>query len=132
MIDWLRLIRAILGVREPEPTLRDFRTVDDLKAWFALHDELMLPEFNLCDDYSRESRALAEADGYFLSNALVYKGMLYGTVIFPLPGTVSFPDESVYHIANMAIVEEDQSCWYVDLNWNKLVKLCNFKIGGKW
>ncbi len=124
MIDFPRLIRALTG--QPEPVidgLKDFATLADLQAWVDLHDELRLDPPNLCDDYSREARALAEVDGYYLSCCLVANGVAYFTQVF---------DGNVNHIANMAIVTDTQEVWYVDLGWNKLVKLCNFIAGGKY
>jgi hypothetical protein len=126
MIDWPRIIRAITNQPEPDH-LKDFETFAELEAWYELHDELRLPSPNLCDDYSREARALAEMDGYYLSCELVWDGQLYGQQIFP-PGT--------FHIGNLAIVNKGQDgltdCYYVDLNWCKLVRLCDFQPGGKW
>ncbi len=112
--------------------LRDFETLADLEAWFQLHDELRMPEPNLCDDYSRESRALAEVDGYHLACHLVWQGQVYGTVIFPAPDGSGKPDVSVYHIANLAIVRDTETCYYIDLAWGKLIKLCDFIKGGKY
>lgn len=113
-----------LFTRTKQSSLKDFQTLEDLQSWFDLHKELRMEVPNLCDDYSRESRALAELDGYFLSLCLIDKGMAYETVIFD--------DLTVYHIANMAIVVDTEEVWYVDLAWNKLIKLCNFVIGGKY
>jgi len=104
--------------------LKDFQTFSELEAWFDLHKELRMETPNLCDDYSRESRVLAELDGYFLSLCLVAKGIAYTTVVFD--------DLTVYHIANMAIVTDTEEIWYIDLAWNKLIKLCNFIKGGKY
>jgi hypothetical protein len=129
MINWQKLIRALLG--EPEADgLKDFESIDELRAWFELHDELRMPAPNLCDDYSREARALAEMDGYFLSCCLVAAGVAYMTPIFMQPD--GSPDTSVYHIANMAIVTDKQECWYVDLHVGKLIRLCDFVVGGKY
>lgn len=107
---------------EPEP-LRDFKNLAELEAWFEMHKSIWLEPPNLCDDYSREYRLVAEMDGLNMECHLVHNGMVYGSQIF---------DQGIYHIGNMAIVEEDQSCWYVDPAWDKLVKLCNFYIGGKY
>ncbi len=127
-IDWPRLFRAITG--EPEPSEhKDFATFDDLEAWFELHKEMRMPAPNLCDDYARESRALAETDGYYLSYCLVYQGQAYGQTIFAKPD--GSPDTSVFHIGNMAIVTDIEECWYIDLAWGKLIKLCDFIPGGK-
>ena len=104
-------------------SLRDFPNLADLEAWYELHNELQLANGNLCDDYAREAQRLAEADGYFLSCCLVNKGRVYETQIF---------DENFYHIGNMAIVTDHEECYYIDLNWRKLVKLCDFYIGGKY
>jgi len=141
LIDWLKNIFGItrleqenislkLELSQRDNGLKDFETFADLEAWFEGHDELRMPMPNLCDDYSRESRALAETDGYFLSCELVYKGLCYGSIIFEKPDRT--PDESVYHIANMAIVTDTQECYYVDLAWGKLIRLCNFHQGGKY
>lgn len=128
MVDWNKLLRAVKG--QPEPNLHDFETLDSLKAWVNLHDELQLPAPNLCDDYSREARVLAEMDGYYLAPCLVFQGVCYGQMIFP--DGDNEPDKSVYHIGNLAIVDDPPSCYYVDLNWNKLVKLTDFYKGGKY
>ncbi len=112
--------------------LKDFETVADLEAWFDGHDELRMPSPNLCDDYSRESRMLAEMDGYFLSCELVYQGACYGVPVFTQEDVTPNTIESVYHIANMAIVTDTQECFYVDLAWGKLIRLCNFYQGGKY
>ena len=145
------------------PDLNDFQTFADLDAWFNLHTELQLPVPNLCDDYSRESRKLAETDGYYLSCELVDKGKCYETQIFwkDAAGNATIqntgvPAVEVYHIANLAIVLSDETnladgvndkdssgnilpqgihletCYYVDLNWNLLIKLTNFTTGGKY
>jgi hypothetical protein len=134
-------------------TLKDFATFADLDAWFNLHNELRMPSPNLCDDYSRDARALAEADGYFLAPELVYQGQCYGQIIFPLASDPTKPDTNVFHIADMAIVLADEthladantkdssgnpvpigtpleSCWYCDLNWNRLIYLTSFIPGG--
>lgn len=120
-------------VIQPE-SLKDFETYAELVSWFDLHKELRMEPPNLCDDYSRESRALAELDGYYLSCCLVHRGMVYGIPVFTTPE--GLPDESVFHIANLAIVNYggsgNQECWYVDLAWSKLIKLCEFFSGGKW
>ncbi len=126
------LLAENLELKERLIGLKDFETFADLEAWFYLHDELRMPAPNLCDDYSRESRALAEMDGYFLSCHLVYKGLVYGIPVFT-PGDVA-PNtvESVYHIANLAIVTDTEEVYYIDLAWGKLIKLCNFMPGGKY
>jgi hypothetical protein len=105
------------------PELQDFPTFSDLESWFELHDELRLDPPNLCDDYARESRILAQTDGYFLSYCLVHEGKVYGQQIFN-------PD--VFHIANMAIVTDTEEVYYVDLAFSKLIKLTNFIMGGKY
>jgi hypothetical protein len=127
MIDFQKLIRALLGQPEPaQPKLKDFSSLEELNEWFLSHDEMRLPAPNLCDDYSRKAMRLAEEDGYFLSTCLVFKGTAYGAIIFANPdGSV---DETAYHIANSAIV--GQSVYYVDLGWNKIQKLCDFIPGG--
>ncbi len=139
--------------------LRDFETFAELNAWFNLHDELAMPSPNLCDDYSREARAIAETDGLFLSCELVWQGQCYGTQIFTAADLTNELDKDpshIYHIANMAIVKADEtnladgvttkdsggnlvaartpltSCYYVDLNWKKLIRLTNFAPGGKY
>lgn len=120
---WQWLIRAITN--QPKPlVLRDFETLADLHAWFSLHTELRMDLGNLCDDYARQARALAETDGYFLSLCLVWQGEAYGVLIFD--------DHTVYHVANMAVVTDTEEVWYVDLGFNKLVKLCNFYKGGRY
>ncbi len=116
-----KLIKAIGGC--DSQLLQDFNTFEELEAWFLLHTELRLPEPNLCDDYSRQSRALAEVDGYFLSCCLVADGIAYTTQVM---------DKGVFHIGNTAIVTETQEVYYVDLAWNKLIKLCTFYKGGKF
>lgn len=113
-----------------ERFLVDFKNKEDLEAWYDLHKELRMPAPNLCDDYSRESRALAEVDGYFLSCCLVSKGKCYEAAIFTLPDGSA--DSSVFHVGSMAILQEEQECWYVDLAWGKLMKLCDFIHGGKY
>ncbi len=110
-------------------SLKDFDTLVDLEAWIDLHKELRMESPNLCDDYARETRKLAEVDGYFLSLCLVYAGKAYGTTIFAKVNDT--PDESVYHIGNLAIVA-GRECWYVDLGWGKQVKLCEFSAGGNY
>ncbi len=113
-----------LKPKESINRLKDFDTLEDLQAWFELHKELRMESPNLCDDYSRESRALAEMDGHFLSTCLVYKGEVYGMIIFE--------DRSVYHIANSAIVTDIEGMWYVDLAFGQLIKLCDFYPGGRY
>jgi hypothetical protein len=113
-----------LKILQPQfKPLRDFATYADLEAWYELHNELAMDPPNLCDDYSREARALAELDGYDLSLCLVGDGTCYGTQLFPA-GT--------WHIGNLAVVTGSLECWYVDLNWRKLVKLCDIAPGGKY
>ncbi len=125
----INLFKPVTIIKEvvkevPVPiSLRDFETLEELDAWFDLHKELRMEPPNLCDDYSRESRKLAEIDGYFLSYCLVADGIAYQTQVM---------EKNVYHIANMAIVTSTEEVYYVDLAWNKLVKLCNFKLGGKY
>ncbi len=129
----IKFLQSILCEPSCQAELKDFDTFADLQAWFELHTELRMPAPNLCDDYSRESRRLAEIDGYFLSCELVYQGQCYATAVFtPTDFTDGTDPKSVYHIANMAIVEEDQSVYYVDLAWGKLIKLCSFILGGKY
>lgn len=121
-------VTVVQTVEVPVP-LKDFPTFGDLEAWFLLHDELRMPEPNLCDDYARESRILAEVDGYVLSYCLVADGVVYQSQVF---------DKGVYHIANMAIVDKDEthdgleSCYYCDLGWSKLIYLTGFFSGGKY
>lgn len=129
-VDFPRLIRAFTGQPEPVPPpviiyepLTDFATLADLQAWFELHDELRMEAPNLCDDYSRESIELAQADGHRLSTCLVADGIAYFTRVQPA-GTA--------HIANSAIVTDIEECWYVDLAFNQLLKLTNFYKGGKF
>ncbi len=111
-------------IPQKQTGLKDFETFEELESWFDLHKELRMPEPNLCDDYSRESRALAEADGYFLSLCLVAGGIAYTTTIFP--------DASVFHVGNMAIVASTQEVWYVDLAFGLLIRLCQFYPGGAY
>ncbi len=123
-------LARVLGMCQPQTLqakerslLRDFSTYLELESWFQLHTELRMPEPNLCDDYARESRALAELDGYHLGLCLVFDGKAYGTQVMA---------KDVYHVGNMAIVLDDQEVYYVDLAWNILTKLCNFYKGGKY
>jgi hypothetical protein len=113
--------------KQVEPVLlKDFESEEELRAWFNTHT-LVLPEPNKCDDYAREARAMAEADGYYMSLCLVNDGIVYQTQVM---------DKGIYHIADMAIVlhgkSGHQECWFMDLNWRKLVKLCDFYDGGKY
>jgi hypothetical protein len=124
-----KLIRAILD--QPEPVvqrLRDFETQEEMEAWYEDHNPV-LPSPNLCDDYSREARGLAEVDGYFLACELVADGACYHTQIWD-------KSEVADHIANLAIVlhgkSGNQECWFMDLNWRELLKLCDFYTGGKY
>lgn len=108
--------------------LKNFQTLAELQAWVDLHDEEYLPPPNLCDDYAELARELAEIDGYRVDRCLVCQGKTYYATIFAKEdGT---PDETVHHIGNAARVLEDQSYWYFDINWKKLIKLCNFVPGG--
>ncbi len=118
-------------LKKKEPvSLKDFATLADLEAWIDLHRELRMDAPNLCNDYARETRKLAEVDGYHLSLCLVFKGLEYGQTIFVKPdGT---PDETVFHIGNLAIVTDTEDVFYVDLAWGKLTKLCQFKQGGNY
>jgi hypothetical protein len=140
-MSWLRdrfsdIFTAMFGQKQmpaPQPAgLIDFASVSDLEAWFELHTELRMPAPNLCDDYSRESRKLAETDGYFLSLCLVWQGKVYNSIIFPASYDPNQPDTSVYHIANLAIVTSTEEVWYVDLAWDKVIKLCSFAPGGQY
>lgn len=130
MPDWKKVLRGLLD--QPEPGLRNFNSYDELENWFELHDELRMPYPNLCDDYSEEAWRLAEADGFYLSQCLVSEGKAYQTVIFSDPLDENQPDKSVFHIANAARVMDSEEYYYVDLNWGKLIKLCNFYKGGKY
>jgi hypothetical protein len=126
MVDWARIKRALAG--QPEPVtkgnpLKDFDNIAELRTWCESHKELRLEKPNLCDDYARETRELAEADGYHLSLCLVADGVVYTTRIFDL-GT--------WHISNLAVVSDTQEVWYVDLAFNKVIKICNFIPGGKY
>lgn len=113
--------------------LKDFATREDLNAWFELYKQLFLGEGNHCDDYSRESRRLAELDGYSLSLCLMAEGKVYYTQIFFKEDGVT-PDKEVSHMGNIALVEKNpeglSEIWYVDLNWSKLVHLTNLIPGG--
>ncbi len=131
IIEFFKSFFKLFQKSDPTP-LQDFATFSDLQDWFDHHDELRMPAPNLCDDYSRESRRLAEVDEYFLSCELVHQGQLYGAVIFPAPDGSGKPDVSVFHIANMAIVDDTQACYYVDLAWGKLIYLCQFIPGGQY
>jgi hypothetical protein len=88
---------------------------------------------NHCDDHALEARALAEKDGYFLSECLVKEGKVYFTqVFFNEDGT---PDTSVYHLGNMARVINDQDGasgrYFFDLNWKIApIRLCGVLPGG--
>lgn len=104
-------------------TLRDFESFSDLEAWFDLHKELRMPSPNMCDDYSRETRELARLDGYWCTPHLVADGIVYVEQVF---------DKGMWHVGNIAIVEDTQEAYYVDLAFHKLVKVCNFYVGGKY
>jgi hypothetical protein len=73
-------------------------------------------------------------DSYFMSCELVAQGKCYQTQLFRKDD--GSPDLDCYHIGNMAIVLNGdnglQQCWYVDLAFRKLVKLCDFYPGGKY
>ncbi len=128
MIIWDKLFRALTGQPEPDH-LTDFDNQTELEGWYNAHKSQNLGPGNLCDDYSREARRLAEEDGKFLSCCLVHDGKVYFTQVWP-------ESEVDDHIANMAIVNHGKSgnaeCWFVDLNWNRLEKLCDFTPGGKY
>ncbi len=121
-----------------ESSLKDFQTLEDLEAWYDLHKELRMEAPNICDDYARESRALAEVDGYDLSLCLVYAGYTYGVMIFDDPTDITKPNLTVFHVANLAIVLTDEShggqesCYYLDLAWGKIIYLTGFFSGGKY
>lgn len=121
------VLPVLLG--EPE-SLHDFATLADLEAWYDLHQELRMPEGNLCDDYAEETSILAEMDGYRVSDCLVYDGKVWGVEYYPRDPAK--PDEQVFHVANSARVIEDHSLYLVDLAWAKLEKLLNFIPGGKF
>lgn len=108
-----------------DANLKDFNTLAELQSWFdSRKDDINLPAPNLCDDYARESRELARQDGYYLSLCLVASGKVYQTQVFE--------DETTYHVGNLAIVTITEEAYYVDLPFKKLIKLCNFHIGGKY
>ncbi len=128
-------LKTLFQKKEPpvkQTFLKDFATFEDLDAWFDLHKELRMEAPNLCDDYSRETRVIAELDGYFLGCHLVYQGACYGAVIFPDKNAPGKPDAGVYHIGNIAIVTSTEEVYYVDLAFGKLIRLCNFITGGKY
>jgi hypothetical protein len=153
-MDIAKIIRGLLG--QPEPGLKDFATYADLDAWYTLYTGLQLPQGNLCDDYSRDARLIAEMDGYFLSCELVAGGVCYQTIIFPLASDPTKPDPAVFHIGNMAVVNKVETnradgvtskdssgnvvpagtpletCYFVDLNWRMLIQLCGFFPGGEF
>jgi hypothetical protein len=105
------------------PDLIDFPNHAALEAWFELHTELRMESPNICDDYSRESRALAAEDGYNLEVYVMADGKCYTTSIFE-PG--------VYHVGNLAIEDDTQDCYYIDLAFGIMTKVCTFAAGGKY
>jgi hypothetical protein len=115
--------------------LRDFQTKAELDAWYETNKGLSLPQGNHCDDHALEARALAEKDGYFLSECLVKEGMVYFTqIFFKADGE---PDTSVYHLGNMARVIEDQDGasgrYFFDLNWKIApIRLTGVLPGGEY
>jgi hypothetical protein len=123
-----RLIRLLFP-------LQDFQTVEELDRWYEKYAGLSLPMGNHCDDHSLEARALAEKDGYFLSECLVKEGKVYFTqVFFNEDGE---PDTSVYHLGNMARVVEGlegaSDRYFLDLNWKiPPTRLCGVLPGGKY
>jgi hypothetical protein len=128
---------CLKSITKAKQSLKDFSTYSDLESWYELHN-YSLPVPNLCDDYSRETRMIAELDGYWVTPHLVHQGSCYGTIIFTDPNDPSKPDILAYHIANIAIVLNDethnnqQSIYYIDINWRRLVFLCNLVFGGKY
>jgi hypothetical protein len=105
------------------PDLDDFENEPELEAWYELHKNLGMGDGNLCDDYSRESRAIAALDGYNLEVYPMAAGLCYTTLVF---------DDQTYHMGNVAICKAEESLWYVDLAHNKLVRICHFAKGGKF
>jgi hypothetical protein len=104
--------------------LDDFDSEYQLGLWYESNKGLQLSgENNLCDDYSRESRAIAALDGYNLEVYPVAAGLCYTTLVF---------DDRTYHMGNVAICKSEESLWYVDLAHNKLIKICHFYPGGKY
>jgi hypothetical protein len=103
--------------------LDDFENESDLEAWFELHKNLRMDDTNLCDDYSRESRAIAALDGYNLEVYPMANGKCYTTQIY---------DTDCYHVGNVAICKLEQSFWFVDLPFQKLVRVGCFAKGGKY
>jgi hypothetical protein len=123
-----RLIRLIFP-------LRDFQTKEELVDWYNKYAGLSLPQGNHCDDHALEARALAEQDGYFLSECLVAAGKVYYTQIdFDKDGQ---PDMSMNHLGHLARVIEgtdgSSDRYYLDLNWRvPPTKLCGTIPGGKY
>jgi len=115
--------------------LRDFQTNEELTGWYGKYAGLSLPQGNHCDDHALEARALAEKDGYFLSECLVAAGKVYYTQIdFDKDGK---PDITMDHDGHMARVIEDQdgvsARYFLDLNWKIApIRLCGVLPGGKY
>ena len=114
------------------PDLDDFENENDLEAWFDKHSDFSMSSDNLCDDYARESRDLARKDGKYLGIALVWEGKVYNTPVFPDPNDPSVGDKTVFHVGNTAVCKKENTAWYVDLAFKKIMKLCNFYSGGKY
>jgi hypothetical protein len=113
--------------------LDDFDSEYQLGLWYESNKGLQLSgKNNMCDDFAREARELARKDGKYLGIALVWEGMIYNTPVFPDPINSSVGDKTIFHVGNLAVCKKENTCWYVDLAFNKIIKLCNFYPGGKY
>ena len=132
MLKLFKKIKELFGAETIiYPELEDFDSEYQLGLWYESNKGLQLSgENNLCDDFAREARELARKDGKYLSLALIYEGSIYGTTIFKT--TEDMLDKTVFHVGNLAICKKENTVWYVDLAFKKVIKLCNLASGGKY
>lgn len=113
----------------PAP-LREFSSAEELRDWCEKHMAVLLvpdargvidlrtPTPNIkadCDDYAERLQRMAIADGYLMSEQLVYDGKLFGVPVTPEKG---------YHTGNMTIIGNDVYFIEPQPSIFRIIKVC--------
>ena len=110
--------------------LREFSSVDELRNWCEEHTAVLLvPDArgmidlrsptphkkDDCDDYAERLQRLAIADGYLMSEQLVYDGKLLGVEVTP---------EKSYHMGNLTTIGNDVYFIEPQPSIFRIIKVC--------
>jgi hypothetical protein len=110
------LFTKTVYVQEPG----DFKTEEELTKWCHANWNFKIksdnPSRKDCDDYARELRRRAYADGHHMSLALLENGRIY----------YHQPIKKGDHMGNLALTEEPEpAAYYIDAQFKVIEKLTN-------